>query len=170
MVGVGWLAAVIIGGFAGWIASAVMKTGTGIIANIILGIVGAVVLNAILVAAMGYTYGGLDRPAHRRCGRGDHPHLRLPRGHEPQPDVRATMTPAKKAFVWVFLVCVGLGVLLWLVKLVAPDAVSMTWNDTDLTGLPALALSAGLSAFFGLILALIVAGVVKLVTRTPSKG
>ena len=88
MVGVGWLAAVIIGGFAGWIASAVMKTGTGIIANIILGVVGAVVLNAILVAAMGYTYGGLDRPAHRRCDRGDHPHLRLPRGHEPQPDVK----------------------------------------------------------------------------------
>ena len=58
MVGVGWLAAIIIGGFAGWIASAVMKTGTGIIANIILGVVGAVVLNAILVAAMGYTYGG----------------------------------------------------------------------------------------------------------------
>ena len=58
MVGVGWLAAIIIGGFAGWIASSVMKTGTGIIMNIILGIVGAVVLNAILVAAMGYTYGG----------------------------------------------------------------------------------------------------------------
>ena len=52
MIGVGWLAAIIIGGFAGWIASSV------IIANIILGIVGAVVLNAILVAAMGYTYGG----------------------------------------------------------------------------------------------------------------
>ena len=31
---------------------------TGIIANLILGVVGAVVLNAILVAAMGYTYGG----------------------------------------------------------------------------------------------------------------
>ena len=69
-----------------------------------------------------------------------------------------------------FLVCVGLGVLLWLVKLVAPDAVSMTWNNADLTGLPALALSAGLAAFFGLILALIVAGIVKLVTRSSTKG
>ena len=58
MQGVGWLAAIIIGGLAGWIAASVMKTGTGLITNIILGIVGAVVLNAILVAAMGYTYGG----------------------------------------------------------------------------------------------------------------
>ena len=56
MEGVGWLAAIIIGGLAGWIAASVMKTGTGLIANIVLGIVGAVVLNAILVAAMGYTY------------------------------------------------------------------------------------------------------------------
>ncbi len=30
----------------------------GIIANIIIGIIGAVVLNAILVATIGYTYGG----------------------------------------------------------------------------------------------------------------
>jgi len=80
------------------------------------------------------------------------------------------MTPAKKAFLWVFLVCLGLGVLLGLIKLVAPDAVSMTFNDQDLTGLPALALSAGLAAVFGLIFGLIVAGIVKLVTRTPAKG
>ena len=58
MVGVGWLGAIIIGGFAGRIAAAVMKTGTGILANIVLGIVGAVVLNAVLVAAIGDTYGG----------------------------------------------------------------------------------------------------------------
>ena len=58
MQGVGWLAAVIIGGLAGWIAASVMKTGTGIIANILLGIVGAVVLNTVLVSTIGYTYGG----------------------------------------------------------------------------------------------------------------
>ena len=37
MEGLGWFAAIIVGGLAGWIASSVMKTGTGIIANIILG-------------------------------------------------------------------------------------------------------------------------------------
>jgi uncharacterized membrane protein YeaQ/YmgE (transglycosylase-associated protein family) len=58
MEGVGWIGAIIIGGLAGWIASRVMETGTGIIANIVIGIVGAVVLNTILVATIGYTYGG----------------------------------------------------------------------------------------------------------------
>ena len=44
--GVGWIAAIIIGGLAGM----VMKSNTGIFMNIIMGIVGAVVLNAILRA------------------------------------------------------------------------------------------------------------------------
>jgi uncharacterized membrane protein YeaQ/YmgE (transglycosylase-associated protein family) len=48
--GVGWVAAIIIGGLAGWLAEIVMKSNTGIFMNIILGIVGAVVLNAILRA------------------------------------------------------------------------------------------------------------------------
>lgn len=46
----------------------------------------------------------------------------------------------------------------------------MTWNGAALTGLPALALVLGLGAFFGLIFGLIVAGIVKLVTRSPAKG
>ena len=80
------------------------------------------------------------------------------------------MTPAKKAFLLVLLICLGLGLLAWLLKLVAPDAVTMTWNGEALTGLPALALVLGLGAFFGLIFGLIVAGIVKLVTRSPAKG
>lgn len=48
--GVGWVAAIIIGGLAGWFAEMFMKSGTGIFMNIILGIVGAIVLNAILQA------------------------------------------------------------------------------------------------------------------------
>ncbi|QPC93154.1 GlsB/YeaQ/YmgE family stress response membrane protein [Mesorhizobium sp. INR15] len=48
--GVGWIAAIIIGGLAGWFAEMVMKSNTGIFMNIILGIIGAVVLNAILNA------------------------------------------------------------------------------------------------------------------------
>ncbi len=48
--GVGWLAAIIIGGLAGWLAERVMKSSMGLFMNIILGIVGAIVLNAILSA------------------------------------------------------------------------------------------------------------------------
>ena len=48
--GVGWIAAIIVGGLAGWLAEMVMKSNTGIFMNIIMGIVGAIVLNAIMQA------------------------------------------------------------------------------------------------------------------------
>jgi uncharacterized membrane protein YeaQ/YmgE (transglycosylase-associated protein family) len=48
--GVGWIAAIIIGGLAGWFAEMFMKSKMGLFMNIILGIVGAIVLNAILAA------------------------------------------------------------------------------------------------------------------------
>ncbi|TIS58176.1 MAG: GlsB/YeaQ/YmgE family stress response membrane protein [Mesorhizobium sp.] len=55
--GVGWIAAIIIGGLAGWLAEMVMKSNTGIFMNIVMGIVGAVVLNAILQALNIQTFG-----------------------------------------------------------------------------------------------------------------
>ncbi len=79
------------------------------------------------------------------------------------------MTPAKKAFRWVFGICLGLGVLLGLLKMVAPDAASVTWNGQEMTGLGALAVAAGLGAVFGLIFGLIIAGIVKLATRSSAK-
>ncbi|MBY4894408.1 GlsB/YeaQ/YmgE family stress response membrane protein [Rhodobacteraceae bacterium N5(2021)] len=45
MQGLGFLAAIFVGGLAGWIASRFMGANTGIIVNVILGIVGAVVAN-----------------------------------------------------------------------------------------------------------------------------
>lgn len=48
MEGLGWIAAIIVGGLAGWIASSIMKADTGIFLNVVLGIVGAVVGNALL--------------------------------------------------------------------------------------------------------------------------
>ncbi len=48
MEGLGWIAAIIVGGLAGWIASNIMKADTGLFLNIVLGIVGAVVGNALL--------------------------------------------------------------------------------------------------------------------------
>lgn len=54
--GVGWIAAIIIGGLAGWLAEQFMKSNMGVFMNIILGIIGAVVLNAILAfAGLGFT-------------------------------------------------------------------------------------------------------------------
>ena len=46
--GVGWIAAIIIGGIAGWLAEMFMKSNMGVLMNILLGIVGAIVANAIL--------------------------------------------------------------------------------------------------------------------------
>lgn len=55
--GVGWLAAIIIGGLAGWLASRFMNTGTGVFLNIVLGIVGAVVAS-LLLGVLGISFGG----------------------------------------------------------------------------------------------------------------
>jgi uncharacterized membrane protein YeaQ/YmgE (transglycosylase-associated protein family) len=46
--GIGWIAAIIIGGFAGWLAEQFMKSEMGVFMNILLGIVGAAIASAIL--------------------------------------------------------------------------------------------------------------------------
>ncbi|GGL51634.1 GlsB/YeaQ/YmgE family stress response membrane protein [Wenxinia marina] len=48
MNGVGWIAAIIIGGIAGWLAEQFMKSNMGLLMNIILGIIGAIVFNFLL--------------------------------------------------------------------------------------------------------------------------
>jgi uncharacterized membrane protein YeaQ/YmgE (transglycosylase-associated protein family) len=48
MEGVGWIAAIIIGGIAGWLAETFMKSQMGLLMNIVLGIVGAAIASAIL--------------------------------------------------------------------------------------------------------------------------
>jgi uncharacterized membrane protein YeaQ/YmgE (transglycosylase-associated protein family) len=55
--GVGWIAAIIIGGIAGWLAEQFMKSDMGIIMNVVLGIVGAAIASAIL-SFFGITLGG----------------------------------------------------------------------------------------------------------------
>lgn len=57
MQGLGFFAAIIVGGFAGWIASRVMGASTGLIVNVILGIVGAIVAN-VLFRLIGLAPGG----------------------------------------------------------------------------------------------------------------
>jgi uncharacterized membrane protein YeaQ/YmgE (transglycosylase-associated protein family) len=46
--GIGWIAAIIIGGIAGWLAEMFMKSNMGVLMNILLGIVGAIVANLSL--------------------------------------------------------------------------------------------------------------------------
>lgn len=58
MTGLGWFAAIIVGGLAGWIASMIMKADTGLFLNIILGIVGAVIANFLLGIFGIYAAGG----------------------------------------------------------------------------------------------------------------
>ncbi|MBX8802639.1 GlsB/YeaQ/YmgE family stress response membrane protein [Ochrobactrum sp. MR28] len=55
--GIGWIAAIIIGGLAGWIASNFMKSDTGIFLNIILGIIGASIAS-FLFGLIGVSFGG----------------------------------------------------------------------------------------------------------------
>ena len=57
--GIGWIAAIIIGGLAGWIASNFMKSDTGLLMNIVMGIVGAIVGNFLLLFIFGATMGGI---------------------------------------------------------------------------------------------------------------
>jgi uncharacterized membrane protein YeaQ/YmgE (transglycosylase-associated protein family) len=39
--GIGWIAAIIIGGIAGWLAEIITRSNMGILANVILGVIGA---------------------------------------------------------------------------------------------------------------------------------
>jgi len=55
--GVGWLAAIIIGGIAGWLAGRFMGSGNGVVMNIILGVVGAIVAS-VLLGVFGISFGG----------------------------------------------------------------------------------------------------------------
>ncbi|APX89929.1 hypothetical protein BV394_09550 [Brevirhabdus pacifica] len=57
MEGLGWIAAIIVGGIAGWIAEKIMRSDHSLLTNIILGILGAVILNAIL-AMFDVAWGG----------------------------------------------------------------------------------------------------------------
>jgi uncharacterized membrane protein YeaQ/YmgE (transglycosylase-associated protein family) len=58
MEGVGWIAAIIIGGLAGWLAGILMNIRFGVLMNIIIGIVGAVLANAIFTRAGIYVASG----------------------------------------------------------------------------------------------------------------
>ena len=55
--GIGWIAAIIIGGIAGWLAEQFMKSDQGVLMNIVLGVIGAAIASAIL-SFFGVSLGG----------------------------------------------------------------------------------------------------------------
>jgi uncharacterized membrane protein YeaQ/YmgE (transglycosylase-associated protein family) len=55
--GVGWIAAIIIGGLAGFLAEKFMKSDMGVLMNVLLGIVGAAVAS-LLLGLVGISLGG----------------------------------------------------------------------------------------------------------------
>ena len=66
--GIGWIAALIIGGIAGWLAEQFMKSDMGLLMNIVLGVVGAAIASAIfsffgivLGGWIGYLIAGSER-------------------------------------------------------------------------------------------------------------
>ncbi|MCJ8520559.1 putative membrane protein YeaQ/YmgE (transglycosylase-associated protein family) [Pseudorhizobium tarimense] len=58
MEGVGWFAAIIIGGFAGWLAGKFMDMRYGLFMDIFIGIVGAIVASAAFESADIHVAGG----------------------------------------------------------------------------------------------------------------
>ena len=56
--GIGWIAAILIGGIAGWLAEKITASNMGLIANIILGVIGAGIASW-LFGKLGIQVGGL---------------------------------------------------------------------------------------------------------------
>jgi hypothetical protein len=75
------------------------------------------------------------------------------------------MSPARRAFVRVFLVLLVLGFVIGLIKLIAPEVATVTLNGRDLTGWPAVATATGIGAVLGVVLGLIAAGLVAVFSR-----
>jgi uncharacterized membrane protein YeaQ/YmgE (transglycosylase-associated protein family) len=55
--GIGWIAAIVIGGVAGWLAEKITASNMGIIANIIIGVIGAGIASW-LFSKLGVRIGG----------------------------------------------------------------------------------------------------------------
>ncbi len=58
MEGVGWIGTLVVGGLIGWTGAWMKRARMGPLGSILSGIAGAVLLNFVLVRAMGAFYGG----------------------------------------------------------------------------------------------------------------
>ncbi|MCR4283126.1 MAG: hypothetical protein NUV72_08895 [Bauldia sp.] len=80
------------------------------------------------------------------------------------------MSPARKAFVWVFGIALAIGVIVGVAELIAPDSVSVTLNDQDVTGVAGFVTASVIGGGVGLVLGLVIGGIVKLATRGSGKA
>ena len=80
------------------------------------------------------------------------------------------MSPARKTFLVVFCLSILLGLVVGLLKLVAPDAASVTLNGEEVTGIKAVITSTAIGGVVGFIFGLIIGGIVKLATRGHKKA
>ncbi len=91
--GVGWLAAIIIGGIAGWLDGRFTNNSSGVVMNIIPGIVGAIVASLVF-GLLGISFGGwfgyLIAGADRRL----HPYCHRQSGIEPANPARRRLGPS----------------------------------------------------------------------------
>jgi hypothetical protein len=80
------------------------------------------------------------------------------------------MSPARKTFVWIFGISLGIGLLVGVIELIAPDLASVTLNGEDVTGVAGFVTATAIGGVVGLILGLIIGGIVKLATRGTRKA
>jgi hypothetical protein len=80
------------------------------------------------------------------------------------------MPLARKTFLWIFGLSLGIGFLVGLIELVAPDRASVTLNNQDVTGVAGFLTASAIGGVVGLILGLVAGGVVKLATRNTRKA
>ncbi len=58
MVGVGWIAAIIIGIFAGWVAEKILRRDDGLLMNLAAGLIGGLLGKWLIVDLLGFQYMG----------------------------------------------------------------------------------------------------------------
>lgn len=75
------------------------------------------------------------------------------------------MSPARKTFVWIATIGLAAGLAVGVVELIAPNAASVTLNDTDMTGLAGFVVATAIGLVVGVVLGLIIGAIVKLATR-----
>lgn len=80
------------------------------------------------------------------------------------------MSPARKTFLVILGLSIALGLIVGIIKLVAPDAASVSLNGEEVTGFKAVVTSTVLGGVLGLVFGLIIAGIVKLATRGMRKA
>lgn len=76
------------------------------------------------------------------------------------------MSTARKVFVWVLIVSIGLGLVLGIANLFVPDAVSVSWNEENVEGVNGIWVGLFSGAIPGVMIGLIAAGITALFTRS----